>query len=56
VLYNGVEPYPDEAVINLSDAFADTEILGLPTGRSVDLESRVKVEAVAKLQLCNSNR
>jgi hypothetical protein len=25
VLYNGTEPYPDEAVLHLSEAFADTE-------------------------------
>ncbi|GMO24996.1 MAG: Rpn family recombination-promoting nuclease/putative transposase [Termitinemataceae bacterium] len=43
VLYNGVEEYPDEQVINLSDAFADAAALGLPANTPPDLELRVKV-------------
>ncbi|GMO19996.1 MAG: Rpn family recombination-promoting nuclease/putative transposase [Termitinemataceae bacterium] len=43
VLYNGVEEYPDEQIINLSDAFADAAALGLPANTPPDLELRVKV-------------
>jgi hypothetical protein len=42
VLYNGTDPYPDEAVLNLSEAFADASFLGIPRDRP-DLELRVKV-------------
>jgi hypothetical protein len=47
VLYNGVEPYPDEAVIPISEAFADIGALGL-SERPPDLEFRVKVYNINK--------
>ncbi|MDR1317940.1 MAG: Rpn family recombination-promoting nuclease/putative transposase [Spirochaetales bacterium] len=43
VLYNGVEPYPDEAVLKLSDAFEEAESLGISAEMLPDLELRVKV-------------
>jgi hypothetical protein len=38
VLYNGVDPFPDEKTIRLSDAFEDVSSLGLPAGAPPDLE------------------
>jgi hypothetical protein len=38
VLYNGTEPYPDEALLKLSDAFVDAESLGISRERLPDLE------------------
>jgi hypothetical protein len=38
VLYNGVEPFPDRAVMRLSDSFEDVSALGLPGGTPPDLE------------------
>jgi hypothetical protein len=43
VLYNGTEPYPDEAVLKLSDAFEDALSLGLPRDNPPALELTVKV-------------
>ena len=43
VLYNGVEPYADEKVLKLSDAFEKTDALGLPEKESPALELVVKV-------------
>jgi hypothetical protein len=43
VLYNGTEPYPDEAVLKLSDAFEDAVSLGLPRDRLPALEMTVNV-------------
>jgi predicted transcriptional regulator len=43
VLYNGTDPYADEAVLKLSDAFADAASLGLPKSTPPDLELSVKV-------------
>jgi hypothetical protein len=43
VLYNGIAPYPDETMLNLSDSFHDPAELGF-AGRGEDfLELRVKV-------------
>jgi hypothetical protein len=41
VLYNGTDPYPDEAILKLSDAFADAAFLGL--SKDTPLELSVKV-------------
>jgi hypothetical protein len=38
VLYNGVDPFPDEDTRRLSDSFADFSALGLPAGLPPDLE------------------
>jgi hypothetical protein len=35
VLYNGVDPYPDEAILKLSDAFADAAFLGLSNDKAI---------------------
>jgi hypothetical protein len=43
VLYNGVDPFPDEKKIRLSDAFEDISVLGLPAGVPPDLELVAKV-------------
>jgi hypothetical protein len=43
VLYNGVEPYPDEATLKLSDAFEEAESLGIPVEMPPQLELAVKV-------------
>jgi hypothetical protein len=43
VLYNGEEPYPDEAVLKLSDVFEEAVSLGVPGDRLPALELRVKV-------------
>ena len=43
VLYNGTSPYPDEAVLKLSDTFESGASLGLPEKRSPALELVVKV-------------
>ena len=43
VLYNGVAPYPDEAVLKLSDAFEKSTTLGLADKKSPALELVVKV-------------
>jgi hypothetical protein len=42
VLYNGVDPFPDEDTLRLSDAFADVSTLGLPSGvPDLELVARV---------------
>jgi plasmid maintenance system antidote protein VapI len=43
VLYNGTEPYPDEQVLRLSDAFENTERLGFSMKAPVELELIVRV-------------
>jgi hypothetical protein len=43
VLYNGTSPYPDEAVLKLSDTFEDTRVLGIPENGVSALELTVKV-------------
>ncbi|MDR3166656.1 MAG: Rpn family recombination-promoting nuclease/putative transposase [Treponema sp.] len=43
VLYNGMEPYPDEAVLKLSEAFENPSFLGISQNRPPDLELTVKV-------------
>jgi predicted transposase YdaD len=43
VLYNGVAPYPDEAVLRLSDAFETAGGLGLPAAGGPNLELIVRV-------------
>jgi hypothetical protein len=43
VLYNGVDPFPDEKTIRLSDLFEDVSALGLPAGIPPDLELVAKV-------------
>jgi hypothetical protein len=43
VLYNGVEPYPDEATLKLSDAFEDASSLGIPRDKPVDLDLTIRV-------------
>ena len=43
VLYNGVNPYPDEQVIKLSDSFYKIESIGLQEKISPELELTVKV-------------
>jgi hypothetical protein len=43
VLYNGKAPYPDEAVLKLSDAFMDAAACGLIPGGLPALELTVKV-------------
>ncbi|MDR0586639.1 MAG: Rpn family recombination-promoting nuclease/putative transposase, partial [Treponema sp.] len=43
VLYNGTDPYPDEATLKLSEAFEDIASLGIPQKRPPDLELTVKV-------------
>jgi hypothetical protein len=44
VLYNGVDPFPDEQTLRLSDAFEDVSALGLPAGAlPLDLELVAKV-------------
>jgi hypothetical protein len=43
VLYNGVEPYPDEDTLKLSDAFEDAASLGIGGDRPFDLDLTVKV-------------
>jgi hypothetical protein len=43
VLYNGMDPYPDEATLKLSDAFEDAASLGIPGDRPFDLELIVKI-------------
>ncbi|MDR1179995.1 MAG: Rpn family recombination-promoting nuclease/putative transposase [Spirochaetales bacterium] len=48
VLYNGVEPYPDEDTLKLSDAFEEVESLGIPTNRLPDLDLNVKVYNINK--------
>jgi predicted transposase YdaD len=42
VLYNGVDPYPDETTLKLSDSFEDTSSLGI-TKDTFDLELTVKI-------------
>jgi hypothetical protein len=41
VLYNGTEPYPDEAVLHLSEAFEDTEYTGNILEPALELKVRV---------------
>jgi hypothetical protein len=48
VLYNGVEPYPDEDILRLSDAFADASSLGIGKDIPPDLELVVKVYNIHK--------
>jgi len=43
VLYNGVDPYPDEKYIKLSEAFEKPETLGLPEKEFLSLELVVRV-------------
>ncbi|MDR1174448.1 MAG: Rpn family recombination-promoting nuclease/putative transposase [Treponema sp.] len=43
VLYNGVDPFPEEQTIRLSDAFEDISALGLPVDAPPDLELTAKV-------------
>jgi len=43
VLYNGVEPYPDEQIVRLSEAFEKAEELGLPEKDHPALELEVRV-------------
>src|SRR5215471_4391616 len=43
VLYNGVEPYPDEQILKLSGMFEQTASLGLPGKEGVALELVVRV-------------
>jgi hypothetical protein len=43
VLYNGTDPHPDESILKLSDAFADTASLGLLKDSSPELELLVRV-------------
>jgi len=43
VLYNGKKPFPDEAIIKLSDAFEKPETMGLPEKMKPMLELEVKV-------------
>jgi hypothetical protein len=43
VLYNGVDPFPDEKTIRLSDAFEDIASLGLPADAPPDLELRARI-------------
>jgi hypothetical protein len=43
VLYNGTEPYPDEGVLKLSDAFEEAVSAGFPRDRLPALELRVNV-------------
>ena len=43
VLYNGVDPYPDEAVLKLSDLFKNPDFLGLPEKIRHVLELEVRV-------------
>jgi hypothetical protein len=42
-LYNGVDPFPDEQTIRLSDAFEDVSFLGLSAGAPPDLELTARV-------------
>jgi hypothetical protein len=48
VLYNGVEPYPDEGILKLSEAFADVSSLGIETDTPPDLELLVRVYNINK--------
>ena len=43
VLYNGLDPYPDEGILKLSDAFESTVPLGLPEKGEPSLELTVRV-------------
>ena len=43
VLYNGIEPFPDEDTFRLSDMFTSTESLGLPEKANSFLELECKV-------------
>jgi len=43
VLYNGIEPYPDNSIVKLSDLFKKPEDLGLPVKTRPLLELEVKV-------------
>jgi predicted transposase/invertase (TIGR01784 family) len=43
VLYNGVSPFPDEQILNLSDVFEKTDSLDLPEKEIAALELVVKV-------------
>jgi predicted transposase YdaD len=43
VLYNGTDPYPDESMLKLSDAFADAASLGLLKDSIPELELLVRV-------------
>ena len=56
VLYNGLEPYPDQELLQLSSSFESTESMGLSDRKTKTLELTVKVinindgrnEAIAK--------
>jgi hypothetical protein len=48
VLYNGVDPFPDEQTIRLSDLFEDLSALGLPAGLPPDLELVARVYNIKK--------
>jgi hypothetical protein len=41
VLYNGVEPYPDESVLRLSDSFEESGLPVLSGGPALELEVKV---------------
>ena len=43
VLYNGVEPYPDEQIVRLSEAFESVSSLGLSEKEIPSLELTVRV-------------
>jgi hypothetical protein len=43
VLYNGVDPFPDEKTIRLSDSFEELSFLGPPSGAPPDLELVARV-------------
>ncbi len=47
VLYNGTDPFPDIAVVRLSDLFADTQDLGLPEQARPLLEEWNMEDAIA---------
>jgi hypothetical protein len=48
VLYNGIEPYPDEGILRLSDAFEDASSLGIAQDTPPELELAVKVYNINK--------
>ena len=49
VLYNGSAPYPEEAVIKLSESFENIESLGLP------VKTHPALELIAKIININQN-
>jgi predicted transposase/invertase (TIGR01784 family) len=48
VLYNGIDKYPDEKILKLSDAFSDPSELGLSKADFLSLELIVKVYNINK--------